>query len=373
LTELPSPDADRSRVGYCALPNTRQPIPIEEEIPMKKYRLLAAATVAIAGSVAMAGCSSARGATDSNGVTTLRYQGAANSVTLPEVAQALGFFGTKIKLQWVGDTISGPQDIQSAATNQTDFGEAFTGAVVKLEEAGAQVTAVVTAYGTDAKTNETLFVKASSKIRTARDLIGKKIAVNTLGANSEAFIDTYLEHSGLSAAQIKQVQLVVLPPNNTEEAIRKGEVEAGILTGVLTDHAVAAGGLRELTSDYQQFGAYNGGQYVLRNDFIKSQPAAARAFVTGIAKAIEWERDTPRAEVIAEFAKIINGRHRNESTTNLKYWKSVGVAARDGVISANDFALWQKWLASSGIVSGALTPSKYYTNSLNPFASGASS
>jgi ABC-type nitrate/sulfonate/bicarbonate transport system substrate-binding protein len=126
---------------------------------MKKYRLLAAATVAIAGSVAMAGCSSARGATDSNGVTTLRYQGAANSVTLPEVAQALGFFGTKIKLQWVGDTISGPQDIQSAATNQTDFGEAFTGAVVKLEEAGAQVTAVVTAYGTDAKTNETLFVK----------------------------------------------------------------------------------------------------------------------------------------------------------------------------------------------------------------------
>jgi hypothetical protein len=66
-------------------------------------------------------------------VKELRYQGSANSVGLAELAADLGYLGA-IKLNWVGNTTSGPQDIQSAATNQTDFGGAFAGAVVKLIE-----------------------------------------------------------------------------------------------------------------------------------------------------------------------------------------------------------------------------------------------
>jgi ABC-type nitrate/sulfonate/bicarbonate transport system substrate-binding protein len=169
------------------------------------------------------------------------------------------------------------------------------------------------------------------------------------------------------------VQLVVLPPNNTEEAIRKGQVEVGALNGVLQDHAVAVGGLRSLFSDYSLFGPFDGGQYVLRNDFIKRNPETSKIFVTGVAKAIEWERTTPRTQVIAEFTKIINGRGRNESTGNLQYWKSVAVPAEGGAISDKDFTQWGPWLASSGIVTGQLTPSKYYTNSLNALASGGSS
>jgi len=141
----------------------------------------------------------------------LRYQGSPNAVLLPELAQDLGYFG-QVKLKWVGDTISGPQDIQSAATNQTDFGGAFSGAVAKLIEAGAPVKAVINYYGEDAKTFNGFHVKQNSEIKTARDLIGKKIGVNTLGAHSEAVIDTYLEKNGLSPGEIKKVELVVVPP-----------------------------------------------------------------------------------------------------------------------------------------------------------------
>jgi ABC-type nitrate/sulfonate/bicarbonate transport system substrate-binding protein len=328
---------------------------------------LVAATVGLSGCAAGGQAASASSADGS----TLRYQGSANSVSLPELAQELGYLG-KVKLKWVGNTISGPQDIQSAATNQTDFGGAFSGAVVKLIEAGAPVKAVVNYYGSDAKSFIGFYARQNALIHGPRDLIGKKIAVNTLGAHDEAVIDTYLEQSGLSAADVKKVQLVVLPPNNTEEAIRKGQVDVGALNGVLQDHAAAAGGLRSVFDDYDIFGAFDGGQYVLRNDFIKAHPDLAKIFVTAVAKAIEWERDTPRAQVIAEFTKIINARGRDESTDNLKYWKSVGVPARGGRISDKDFTQWESWLKSSGVVTGEFNPSKYYTNEFNGLAARSS-
>ncbi|GAB3053070.1 ABC transporter substrate-binding protein [Intrasporangium mesophilum] len=315
-----------------------------------------------------AACSTAAGAeTDTAGAVTLRYQGSANAVSLPELAADLGYFKV-VKLKWVGNTISGPQDIQSAATDQTDFGGAFAGAVVKLISAGAPVKAVINYYGEDAKTFNGFYVKADGPIKAPRDLIGKKIAVNTLGAHSEAVINTYLKKNGLTPDEIKQVQLVVVPPNDTEQAIRRDQVDVGALGGILQDRAIADGGLRRLFSDYELFGAFNGGQYVLRNDFIKSNPEAARDFVTGVAKAIEWERTTPREQVIARFTSIIDKRGRNEKTDNLKYWKSVGVTER-GIVSDADFSRWGSWLEEKGFLGGKpLDPASYYTNELNGLA-----
>ncbi|MDF8265033.1 ABC transporter substrate-binding protein [Luteipulveratus flavus] len=307
---------------------------------------------------------------DDSGRTVLRYQGSANAVTLPELAADLGYFH-RITLKWVGNTTSGPQDIQSAATRQTDVGGAFSGAVVKLITAGAPVKAVVNYYGSDAKSFTGFYARAGSPVRGARDLIGKKVAVNTLGAHSEAVIDTYLTRNGLTPAEIKKVQLVVLPPNDTEQAVRRGQVDVGSLGGVLQDRAVAGGGLRKVFDDYGLFGTFDGGQYVLRNDFTAQHPEAAKDFVTGVGKAIEWERSTPRAQVIKRFTSIIAERGRGETTTNLKYWKSVGIPARGGVVSDRDYTQWTSWLESSGIVrKGGLQPKDLYTNEFNDLAGG---
>ncbi|HET7398555.1 MAG TPA: ABC transporter substrate-binding protein [Intrasporangium sp.] len=323
--------------------------------------------VGVLGVLSLASCSlpSSGAGGSQGGPVTLRYQGWANTVTLPELAADLGYFPT-VRLDWVGNTTSGPQDIQSAATAQTDFGGAFSGAVVKLIAAGAPVKAVVNYYGEDARTFNGFYVLQGSPIRTARDLVGKKVAVNTLGAHAEAVIDTYLRKSGLTPAEVAQVQLVPLPPNDTEQALRREQIDVATLGGVLQDHAVAAGGVRSLFSDYGMFGAFNGGQYVLRSDFIAQHPDAAKEFVTGVAKAIEWERTTARNQVIARFTKIIEARHRNERTDNLKYWKSVGVASKGGAVSDADFTRWEDWLVGSGILTeGALKPADLYTNRLN--------
>ena len=335
---------------------------------MKRIVPLALAAAAVILSMAVSACGGPATAGGGAEVTTLRYQGNANTVTLPELAADLGYL-EDLTLEWVGNTISGPQDIQSAATNQTDFGGAFTGAIVKLADAGAPITGVVNYYGSDDKSFTGFYVTADSPIRTARDLQGKKIAVNTLGGQSEAVIHSYLLNSGLTEDEIKTVQLVVLPPNDTEQAIRRGQVDAGALGSVLQDRAIAAGGLRPLFTDVEFFGSFPGGQYVFRDEFIQKNPATVRTFTTGIAKAIQWETTTPREEVISRFSKIIQERGRSESTDVLKYWKSVGVP-NAGVVEDKHFTLWEDYLKDTGVIEGDLEPAKYYTNEFNELAGG---
>jgi ABC-type nitrate/sulfonate/bicarbonate transport system substrate-binding protein len=341
---------------------------------MNTKKLLAVLAVTTSAAAGLTACGSADASAGKAGVVALRYQGWTDQVTLPELAQDLGYFAGKVKLKWVGNTISGPQDVQSAATGQTDFGGAFAGAVAKLADAGAPIKAVLNYYGSDPKTFTGFYVKDASSIHTAADLVGKKVGVNTLGGQAEADIHDYLRRAGLNQAQVKKVQLVPLPPPNTESSLRRGQIDVAGLSGQFQQRAVADGGLRLVFSDYQEYGPFNGGPYVFRTDFIAKHPDAVRAFTAGVARAIEWERTTPRADVIARFTKIIDARKRaNEDTSSLKYWRSVGVPSKGGLLSNADFTRWQSWLNDTGSVKGNIDASKLWTNEFNPYAKSASS
>ncbi|MFJ1701804.1 ABC transporter substrate-binding protein [Kitasatospora sp. NPDC088346] len=297
----------------------------------------------------------------------IRYQGWAGQVTLPELAEDLGYLGD-VKLEWVGNTISGPQDIQSAATGQTDFGGAFNGAVVKLIAAGAPVKSVISYYGVDQAAFSGYYVLADSPIRGARDLIGKKVAMNTLGAHSEALLDIYLQRNGLSPAEIAKVEPTVLPPVSTEQALRQKQVEVAVLGGVLRDKALAAGGIRPLFSDFDLLGAFSAGTYVMTDRFLKENPTTSRTFVTAVARAIEWSRSTPREQVIARSVEIVKRRGRNEDPAALQYWKSFGVAEPGGRISDGEFQLWTDWLVAHGdLKAGQVKAGDLYSNDFNGY------
>lgn len=332
---------------------------------------LSALVAAVAvGSATLTGCGSSQSAESENGVTTLRYQGWSNQVTLPEVAESLGFFDGKVKLNWVGNTISGPQDIQSAATGQTDFGGAFGGAVAKLVSAGAPIKAVINYYGGDDKTFTGYYVPDNSPITKPADLVGKKIGVNTLGGQNEADVHNQLKKDGLTQEQIKSVQLVPLPPPNTEDALRKGQLDAAALGAQFQQRALANGGIRPVFTQLDAYGQFNGGQYVFRNDLIAKNPDAVKAFTTGVAKAIDWEKSTPRDQVIKKQEEILAARKRpNEDNSSLKYWLSVGVPAEHGAIADSDFDKWEDWLRDTGAIDGKLDTSKLYTNEFNGLAS----
>jgi ABC-type nitrate/sulfonate/bicarbonate transport system substrate-binding protein len=298
---------------------------------------------------------------------TLRYQGGTGVVWFPELAEDLGYLAP-MQLRFIGSTISGPQDIQTVATGESDFGLAFNGAVIKLVAAHAPIRAVVGGYGVDDQTFTSFFVREDSPIRSARDLLGKQVAMNTLGAHSEFMLREFLQRQGLNDGDIKRVTMLVLPPINTEQALRAGQLEAAALTGIFRDKALERGGLRQLFSDYELYGAFTAGSYVMHRKFIEQHPKATRKFVEGVAKAIEWARVTPREEVVARATAIIAKRKRGESPEVMRYWKSTGIASTGGVIREKDLQLWLSWLIKLGeLKPGQVALNDLYTNELNPY------
>ena len=314
--------------------------------------------------LAAAGCGTASGSGIRN-TKTLRYQGSAGAVTPPELAASLGYLGD-LKLDWVGDTISGPQDIQTAASGQTDFGGAFNGAVVKLASRKAPIKAVISYYGSDKYAFSGFYVTENSAIRSPRDLIGKKVGMNTLGAHHEAMLDIYLKKHGLSRAEAKQVERIVIPPVNTEQSLRQRQIDVGVLGGILRDKALEAGGVRKLFSDFDLRGAFSAGTYVFTERFIKQNPETAKTFVTGVGRALDWSRTTPREEVVARMTEIVAKRKRNETDAALKYWRSYGVSAPGGRIAEKELSDWADWLTERGdLESGRVKVPDLYTNEFN--------
>ncbi|GGN79676.1 ABC transporter substrate-binding protein [Nocardia rhizosphaerihabitans] len=331
---------------------------------------LAAALVAPAALAVVTACGAAEAPTTADGKTVLRYQGQTGLVTAYELADNLGYF-SKISLQWEGDTTSGPANIQAAATKQIEFGSAFNGAVVKLAAGGAPVQSVLSSYGSDDKSYTGYFVREDSGITSARDLIGKKVGVNTLGAHHEFVTREWLHQQGLTEAEIKQVQLLVVPPVNTEEALRSGQIDVGALNSVWRETAVGRGGVRPLFTDTAIFGEFDYGTYVFRKDFIAQNPEAVKDFVQGTARATRWLQITPHDEVIAKFTDIITKRGRNENLKLLDYWRSSGIPVPGAVIADKEIQIWIDWLERNGeLPKGKITATELFTNKDNPYANG---
>jgi hypothetical protein len=73
-------------------------------------------------------------------------------------------------------------------------------------------------------------------------------------------------------------------------------------------------------------------------------------------------------EVVARYEKIINARGRKEDTSNVKFWKSTGVAGKGGLISDKEFDTWIHWLVNEGVIKdGQLKVKGLYSNEFNPF------
>lgn len=336
-----------------------------------KWRVLIAAALALTVGVSVAACgSSSDDATvTADGKTELRYLSQPSTVQFPELAAELGYF-TKVTIKSVGETTSGPQSIQATATGDTDFGAAFNGAIVKLNAGGSKITSVVDSYGADDETFNGFYVLDGSPITSARDLIGKKVGVNTLGAHSEFVIREWLAREGLSKDEIASVQLLVVPPINTESALREGQIDVGAFSGIFRDRALEQGGIRVLFTD-AVFGDFSYGTYILRDDFISKNPDAVKDFVQGTARAIRWTQVTPREEVVAKFKEILTKRGRGEDPALAEYWKSSSIPTPGGVIKPEELQLWIDWLVRNGeLEEGQLTASDLYTNEDNPYSNG---
>lgn len=318
--------------------------------------------------IALAGCSKSGAPQKGDTVTELRYQAAAGMVTLPELAEDLGYLAP-LKLNYVGSVQGGPQDIQALITGAVDFAGAFNGAFVKAAAAKVNIVSVIGSYGSDEKSWAGYFVLADSPIKNVHDLIGKKVGVNTLGAHFEFALKDYLARGGLTPAEIQKVELVVLPPVNTEQALRAKQIDVAVLPFILRDKAIERGGIRQLFADTELYGNFTAGTLAVTQKFAKEHPEAVSQFVSGTAKAIEWARSTPDDQVKARLISIINKRQRNESTALVQYWHSFGVAEKGGLVTPKQFQPWIDLMVKAGeLKDGQVKADQLFSNEFNSFA-----
>lgn len=335
-------------------------------VPSVATKIAAAGAALLLAGTGLTGCAESQAAAGSS--TTIRYQGYQGSVNLPELAKALGDLDG-VTLKYVGTVQGGPQSIQALVSNQVDYGAAFNGAIAQIASTGAPITSVISYYGSNGPVSSSLLVRAGSTIASAKDLVGKKVAVNTLGANAEAVLDTYLTQGGLSPDQIKKVTLVPLPGINEEAALREGKVDAAYLFGALKDSALSRPGLQQLVVDTDLVGPYNGGSIVLRDQFIKQNPVLTEKFVAGLAKALVYAETHSTDEVRTKLQRWLDAEGRADDAKALTLWKGTGVATHAGLIRDKDFDLWLGWLKSRGDVKAdSIKASDLYTNRFNPYA-----
>jgi ABC-type nitrate/sulfonate/bicarbonate transport system substrate-binding protein len=274
-------------------------------------------------------------------------------------------------LEWLGNVNGGPESIQATAIGETDFGSAFNGAIVKLRDSGSKVTSVISYYGSDELTNVGVYVLEDSPVKAAKDFIGRSIGVNTLGAQYEFQITEWLAQEGLTEEEIAQVELKVIPPANSEQVLRQGQVDGVILSTIALEVARERGGIRELFNDLDVFGPASNGSLVFRDDYIKENPEVVEEFVTGVARAIRWTQLEDPEEVKQAYTEILSTRDRGEDTNLVQYYRSLGISTPGGVITESEYSTWIEQLKrGNGLKNTDLKAQDVYTNEFNPYANG---
>jgi len=349
---------------HALLPTARRHLPSR----------VVAALVAVVAVGLLAACGSASARENSNGeVTTIRYQSYAGQVDVLQLADALGYLDG-LTLKKVGDVTGGPQSVQALTSHQIDISSScFFGSIAQLVATGAPIKAVVSTYGSNDTISSGIVTLQGSSIKDAQDLVGKKVAVNTLGANAEAVIDTWLKKSGLSDDEIKQVALVPLPPLNTVQALQQHQVDAAdIGSGQIAATEATGLKLQTLVKDTDVVGPYNGGGMAMTDDFLEQNPKTSEELVTGIAKAVRYVESHDRDQVLKIYDGWLkdNGYSDYVEAVDQNWGGSTGVAtAKTAAISDSDISLWLDWLADRGDVDPSkIQPSDVYTNDYNDLA-----
>lgn len=146
-------------------------------------------------------------------------------------------------------------------------------------------------------------VKDDSPIKTIADMKGKSVGTNVFGSGILGPMFLLLKKNGVDPA--KDIRLVETGFPGSEDAIRTGRVDVGVLNQPFAAKAEAAGGLRKLfaLSDQQQNIVHI--LEVCRKDFVDKNPELVKRYVrdltSGMKKALANREET--LKVVNEVIK----------------------------------------------------------------------
>jgi NitT/TauT family transport system substrate-binding protein len=140
--------------------------------------------------------------------------------------------------------------------------------------------------------NQSILVKSDSPVRSAQDLAGKTVGVNTLGNLNELEVRAWLTKQGVDPSKVKIVELgspLTVPP------LMQGRVAAVTANEPAITIANAKGGVRVLADD--PFSVFAKDPFLAgwmsTGKWLDKNPRTAQAFDQAMQKAVDWIKANP--------------------------------------------------------------------------------
>ncbi|WP_438750059.1 ABC transporter substrate-binding protein [Pararhizobium sp. O133] len=275
----------------------------------------------------------------------LRFLASQGGLSAHELAAELGYFdGTGVTLENIGYAAGGPASLIALASGDVEIGSAASAAVLNSIIGGNDFVAAYPSNGINSDVQSIFYVLEDSPIKDIKDIAGKSIAVNTLGAHLDYTIREALHSVGLPADAANQV---VVPGPQLEQVLRSKQVDIaafGYWQTTFEGVARKNGGLRAIFEDTDVLGDIAGGFVVLSRDFVNKHPEASRIFVEQSARALDYAREHPE-ETRKIFAKTL--AERGENPDIAQYFRGYGVRA-GGLPVERDVQFWIDVLVREG-------------------------
>ncbi|MDF2571875.1 MAG: taurine transporter substrate binding subunit [Sporomusa sp.] len=284
------------------------------------------------------------------------------------IADRKGFFKeVGIVIDYTGVVPAGlmAQSVIKGDNNLFNSGHPIT--IANARDAGAKIKIVTHSMWDDPapdKVHITWMTKDDGNISSPQDLIGKKIAVNSLGSCAELLTLEFLRQNGITK---DKVTIVTMPDKQQEQALKQGLVDVAVLHNIYQKAARNHGGVKVLSTSYDiGMGAGNGPASGLAvrafsDDFIKEYPDVVKAYVAADIKAQHWINDhyDEALQIAADYLKV-----------DVKDMAG-NVYPPDNYIDEKKISFWITLMEKNGFSqTGTIKATDLYTNELNPYYTG---
>ncbi|ADG39988.1 MULTISPECIES: ABC transporter substrate-binding protein [Leuconostoc] len=235
-----------------------------------------------------------------------------------QLAIAKGYFkaeGLKIKVVKLGSDTTNFEGVNSG---KIDASNSMMGSLVQPLANGAKIK-ITTGLHTGCLQ---ILVKKGSNIKSAKDLIGKKVGVGDIAGSAATYVRRYLGHYGVDvSAQHSQVQLAAYSASELPIVLQKGQVDAIALGDPDTEIDKAKYNLVTLSAsatDPAFKDEYCCVAYV-SDDIAKNHPAVAAKYTLALQKGAKWAEEHPEETVAIQTSQhYIDG----DKKLNIKMLKS---------------------------------------------------
>ncbi|WP_209702102.1 ABC transporter substrate-binding protein [Clostridium algifaecis] len=261
--------------------------------------------------------------------------------------------------------------VQSIVKGQNDvFTSGHITTIAQAQQAGANLKVVLTGSSdsTDPRKNHMVwFVKSNSNIKSAKDLVGKTIAMSGKGSCAELWNSEFLRQNGVD---VKKTKIVVMPDQQQEQALKQGNIDVAILHAPYNIKARNDGGLKVLTTSYN-IAAKDGdgrlsgvGARAFTEDFIKKYPDVVKAYIVATIKSQQYINNhyDEALKTAGEFLKMDTKNMGGLTYPDQKWVKPEQINFWIKVAEENKLSGFE--------VPGKVKASDLYTNDLNPYYKG---